>query len=87
MESTVSESKGCVREKYWGEKTDSEKIEKLKNELIRTQNQLKKVCDSMALLQHHFHASDQTLSVRIKNANEESYGGFYFRVEEFKNQI
>jgi uncharacterized protein (DUF342 family) len=87
METVIDSDQRAMREKHWGEKNDSEKIEKLKNELIRTQNQVKRICDSMALLQNHFHASDQTLAVRVKNANEESCGGFYFRVEEFKTPI
>ena len=72
------------REKYWEEKTDPEKIEKLKDELKRTQRQLEKICTFCSSLINHFHVND-TIAIRMKHPNEESYDSFHFRVEEFKD--
>jgi hypothetical protein len=72
----------CKRNKYWSEMTDSEKINKLQQELSRTQNRLADVCKYVSQLIDHNHFNNH-ITIRLQNPNEESYNGLYFRPEDF----
>lgn len=71
-----------MRKKYWSELIDSERIVKLQDELIRTQRKLSDICHYVERIMEHDHLNGR-LVTRVRNPNEESCGGFYFRIEEF----
>jgi len=74
---------GPCRSKYWQEMNNEEKIEKLKNELFRSQQQIKKLSDFCNILFEHEHLNNHVV-IKIQDPNNESYGVFCFRVEKFK---
>ena len=69
------------RNKYWSEKTDPERINFLMEELVRTQMQVERLGKSLSDLIAHKHLDGQVVK-RIPNPQEESGGGFWFRVFE-----
>jgi hypothetical protein len=74
-----------MRRKYWSELTDSERVLKLQEELSRTQHQVADLCKYVGKLMEHAHYEGRIVS-NIQRPNEESYGGIYFRVEDFKDK-
>ena len=73
----------AMRNKKWSEMTDPERIISLQKELIRTQRHLKNLSTYVNRLIGHDHLNGKLVN-RIEQPNEESYGGLYFRVEEFE---
>lgn len=79
----VKELHSCGRRKYWSEMDNQESIQELMQELIRTQFELKRLSDYVSKLIEHDHYNGMIVSV-VKNPNQESFGGFNFRVYEVK---
>ena len=71
------------RESYWSEMTDERKIEKLINELTRTQHALSKLSEYVTKLIKHDHQEGRLITI-IEHPDNVSYGGFYFRVYDKK---
>ena len=74
------------RQKYFSEMDVNEKIEKLKEELHRTQCQIELLGKTLTDLLTHDHLNGKPVK-RIPNPQEESGGGFWFRVEDFNRQL
>ena len=77
----VTEKPKAFRNKNWSEMNKDEQIEKLKLELIRTQEHIASMSKYLTKLIEHDHM-DHRMVVRLANPNEESYGGMSFRVSE-----
>ena len=71
-----------MREKYWSEKNDTEKIEALKRELRRTQKTTEELCVFVCKLLGHQHGENKLLTeITIgKGYNREP---IFFRSENF----
>jgi hypothetical protein len=73
-----------MRRKYWSEMEDKDRIVKLQEELTRTQEALDRLSNYVSKLMGHEHLNGRMV-VRLGHPNEEeSYGGFSFRVEKFE---
>jgi len=70
-----------MRNKVWSEMTKDEQIEKLKDEVLRMQQHMHSLSNYVTKLMAHEHSNNRMV-VRLAHPNEESYGGFHFRVEE-----
>ena len=71
------------REKYFSEKSDTEKIEMLKNELKRTQKQVQVLCSFVENLLKHEHVAD-SLFVPLHKVSQEYNHDLYFHLQDFK---
>jgi hemerythrin superfamily protein len=69
------------RNKTWLEMDKDEHIEKLRQELVRTQRHLEIISRYMSKLIEHDHM-DGRIVTRLERFNEESCGNFNFRVSE-----
>jgi hypothetical protein len=74
-----------TREKYWGEKNDSEKILELKSELMRTQKTIEKLCQLTCQLLNHQHGANNNLLTEI-NAFSHERTPIFFRPEKFLDE-
>jgi hypothetical protein len=74
-----------TKNKLWEEMTDPERVLVLRKELVRTQEQLAKVSTFVTKLMEHDHQGNRIVT-RLANLNEESYGGFCFRVKDFEKE-
>ena len=75
----------CMRNKYFYEMTPDEKIQFLAKELRRTQQYIREISEFITPLLEHSH-SEGRIVTRLKSRQEESCGGYSFRVEEFKSK-
>jgi hemerythrin superfamily protein len=80
----MSEVGKAVRAPYWSEMPDNTKIEELKRELQRTQQQVKDLCGFVKMLLRHEHSGEHIVQPITINSCEEECGNLYFRVHDFK---
>ena len=81
----IVDSQKPMRNKTWEECDEPQKIEKLKNELMRTQQQVKDLCNFAKVLLRHEHNGTRLVQPINQNSNcEEDGGNLYFRANEFK---
>jgi len=80
----MSELEKAKRALYWSEMTDNMKIEELKKELHRTQQQVKDLCSFIKMLSRHEHSGGHIVQPITINSCEEECGNLFFRVHEFK---
>ena len=80
----MSEVGKAVRAPYWSEMPDTTKIEELKRELQRTQQQVKDLCGFVKMLLRHEHSGEHIVQPITINSCEEECGNLYFRVHDFK---
>ena len=78
----MAEEIKCMREKYWSEKTDQERILMLRSELQRTQKVIEKLCEFVCKLYGHSHGANNKLfaEIDIGNVIREP---IYFRIGDF----
>ena len=75
----------CMREKYFVEMDDTQRIQKLSDELLRTQRKVEELCLIIECLLHHDHI-DSKIMVEFKNPNEVNDRSIYFRPYDFKRK-
>ena len=76
----MNDESKCCREKYFSEKNDTEKIEELKRELVRTQRQVKDISHCLRLLSTHSHKGDVVVTPILTS----NHDGEVFRVHNFE---
>ena len=62
---------------------DKEKIEYLQEELLRTQRIVERIGKHCGMMLAHRH-QDNTIVTPVRSPEEESYGGYHFRIGDFK---
>ena len=74
-----------MREKYFGEMDNAQRIQKLSDELLRTQRKVEELCLLVDTLTHHDHM-DTKIVTELKNTYERQDRAICFRPYDFKRK-